>query len=505
MLRPSELILYPVTVARRRLSAVFDQPERTLLLGAILVLSSISAVTGAVLAGYFSVDMFSSLLFPPQDCWLNWDTRIGRHCFSDYPNVVDMGLRPNPWEPYELRLPWYNYQQSNGSGYPAAAMLPQLLFGLIGKWLNAPRLGLFTYLLVLASAVFSPAMWAARGARGLQRVVVSVALGAAAIPAWTVIDKGNSVGFIVPIALVFLVGLFRQRWGLVTAMVILAACVKPQFAVLCIALLAARQWRWGGVAIAGTLTANLAAYLIWPRDFPKTIILSIHNVLGYGGSIGDLIGPYNVSFQRGIFLIPDMVSLTMRSGSAAGARSIIGYVVLISIVVCVLALGRRIDSVMVGVLLLTAAALFPALEYKTYLVFALPIAALVARNPNGPADTGIFDQSVANGDPRRIVGVSICIAAALSIAPIALPGTTIAMPIAAQLGALGVMGTTPIVFTTAWLVPLAWLSACGVIVLSYMRRPVSAALGVSLHGAGAERTPIPAAGVVGPKTSPIEA
>src|SRR5262249_22599064 len=109
------------------------------------------------------------------------------------------------------------------------------------------------------------------GARGLERLVVFVALGAAAIPAWMTIDRGNSVGFVVPIALVFLVALCRRRWGLVAIMVVLAALVKPQFAVLAVALFAARQWRLGGLAVAGGVISNLAAYLLWPRAFPKTI------------------------------------------------------------------------------------------------------------------------------------------------------------------------------------------------------------------------------------------
>ena len=73
--------------------------------------------------------------------------------------------------------------------------------------------------------------------------------GAAAIPAWAVIDRGNSVGFLAPIALVFLVSLCRQRWGLVTITVALAALLKPPFVLLAVVLFAARQWRWGGLAV----------------------------------------------------------------------------------------------------------------------------------------------------------------------------------------------------------------------------------------------------------------
>ena len=93
------------------------------------------------------------------------------------------------------------------------------------------------------------------------------------------VDRGNSTGFVVPIALVFLVALCRRRWGLVAVMVVLAALVNPQFAVLAVVLFAARQWRLGGLAVAGVVISNFAAYLLWPRDFPETIAQSIRNAL----------------------------------------------------------------------------------------------------------------------------------------------------------------------------------------------------------------------------------
>src|SRR6516165_4884687 len=56
-------------------------------------------------------------------------------------------------------------------------------------------------------------------------------------------------------------------WVAIT--VVLAAPVKPQFAVLGVALFAARQWRLGGIAVIGVVISDLAAYLLWPRDFQR--------------------------------------------------------------------------------------------------------------------------------------------------------------------------------------------------------------------------------------------
>jgi hypothetical protein len=465
-----------ITAARQQLLAVSRESERTLLLGSVLVGSAVSATIGFILTQYYSIDVLTSVFMAAKDCWIDWGMQMGTHCFSDYGVVLGVGMRPNPWEAYPLLFPWNNYQPIF-IGYPAAAMLPQLCFGVLGKWLHMPRLGFWGYELVLMGAVFTPAVWAARGARGLERVVVIVALGAAAIPAWAVIDRGNSAGFVVPIALVYLVALRRQRWALVAIMAILAALVKPQFALLAIALFAARRWRVGGITVVGIMTSNLVAYLLWPRDFPETVVQSAREALGISRAFAVVTGPYNTSFGKGIFFIPDRIKDAqwgyVSNGFLDATRSLIGYVVLVLVVVAVLALGRRISPAMVGIALLATGSLFPGLVLHYYLVFALPIAALAVRDPDGPPESGIFDRLTVLGDRRRVVGICVTVAAVLTIVHIPLPGPPMMSPLAGQLGVVGIVGYTPIVHTTAELAPLAWLIAGAAIIVSYARRPAS--------------------------------
>ncbi|BBY00463.1 glycosyltransferase family 87 protein [Mycobacterium seoulense] len=466
MNRPTQASRGVVSPIRERLLAVTRQSERTVMLGTVLVASTVSAATGYLLAQCFSVDVLSSLVALPEDCWGDWGTNIGRHCFSDYGMVVGAASRANPWERYPLLPP------NPGAliPYPAAGMMPHLLFGLPARWLGAPMLGLLAYLLALTIAVLSPAVWAARGACGLERAVVFVALGAAAIPAWFVIDRGNSAGFAVPIALVFLVALRRRRWRLVAIMVILAAVVKPQFALLAVVLFAARQWRLGGLALGGIVVSNLAAFLLWPRDFPATIGQWIHNLLHADSSFSMLTDLRNVSFGHSLLLVPDTVKLYQAGGKIpdgflAGPRSLIGYAILVAVLLSVLAMGRRIPPVMVGILLLATATLFPPMVISYYLVFVLPVAALVVRDPDGPAGAGLFDRLATQASRRRAVGMCVSVATALSIAQIAVPGPISHPDINGQPTSHGVVGTT--VFLTG----LLWLIACAVIIASYLRRP----------------------------------
>jgi len=491
---PVELLRGAQSTVKGQVAAVAGQSERTILLGTVLILTAVSAVTGFVLAQYLSIDVLSSLVFVPDDCYINWDTKWGRHCFSDYTMVVSFGLRPDPWDAYPVYLSsglTYGY-----SNYPAAGMVPQVMFGLLGKWLGAPRLGLIGYQLVLTIAVLTPAVWAARGARGLEKIVVFLALGVVAIPAWMVVDRGNSAGFVVPVALAFLVALCRRRWGLVVVMVILAALVKPQFAVLGAVLFAARQWRWAGIAVGGVIASNLAAYALWPRDFPQTIMRSIQYTFGYGNASGGgtggggggggsgsgdatfkaLTANLNVSFGKALLLIPDSIKSgasggKLPDGFLGGPRSVLGYAVLLVVVVSVLVLGRRIPAVLAGILLLATASLSPALSQPYYLVFVLPVAAVLVRDPDGPPGTGIFDRFSVDGDRRRAVGVCLSLAVALCIAQIALPSPPIQVgDITGQFGTTGSL-TRSVVVTTVFLAPILWLVTCAAILVSYARRP----------------------------------
>ena len=84
MKRPVEVLRAAASGVRSQLSAVASQSERALLLGTVLLVSAVSAVVAYVLTQYYSVDVLSSLVSNPEDCILNWDPHIGRHCFSDY-------------------------------------------------------------------------------------------------------------------------------------------------------------------------------------------------------------------------------------------------------------------------------------------------------------------------------------------------------------------------------------------------------------------------------------
>ncbi|MBJ7341130.1 MAG: DUF2029 domain-containing protein [Mycolicibacterium sp.] len=457
-----------VAAIRRQVWSVAGQSERTLLLGTCLLAFTFSGAVSYVLAQYYSIDVLSSVYAQPQDCIAPWGMGIGgRHCFGDYPIIGSLTQRSNPWDPVWLPLGGPPYRPLRNE-YPAAAMTPHLLFWTLGNWFGSPQLGLLIALIVLTVAVLTPAVWAVRGARGVERVVVFMVCGAVAFPAWLVVDRGNSVGLLAPISLGFLLALSKRRWRVVAVVVMLGALVKPQFAVLVVVLFMARHWRLGALTVAGVLVTNIAAYLLWPNDFPGTIGQSIHNVLGYT-AWGQIWSWDNVSFAGGLMFAGRTLARAVGvHGEAMNFLNhpglVVGYVILAVFVGSLVALGRRMDPVMAGIVLLATASLFPPLSYSYYLVFALPVAALVVRHPDGPPNSGMFDRLVTLGDQRRAVGICTILSVAISIVGIPMPYRS--------LHAVTLAGSTiQVVPTAAILAPLAWLITCSAIIVSYARRP----------------------------------
>lgn len=425
--------------------------HRHALLGGLLLLSALSAVSSFVLTQYYELDPFTSLTFLAADGWCEPGRGAGQHCFGDYALSADFASQANPWEE---RL-GYRFN------YTAAGLLVIRAFAVLGEWFGDPRVGLFLYLGALAVALLAPAVWAARRGPGLERIVIIVSCGLLATPVWMAIDRGNSVGLIVPLALFSLIAVARRRWWLVAVLTAAGALIKPQFAVLVVVLFVARKWRLGLLGIGMIAASNLLAFLFWPTDFPGTIAQALSNTLQYGATSSLATDyPVNVSLPRGLFQLLDGVTAIPLQGTAVDrGQGLIGYGILLAVVAAVVVLARRITPVMAAIVLLVVAALFAATSYSYYLVVALPIAAVCLRHPESAERGGLFD--VGSAARRPVAGALVVVALVLSIAQVPLP-FVIPTPVAEG-----------IVLTSAAFVPVAWALALGAILLSYALRPDS--------------------------------
>ena len=369
-----------------------------------------------------------------------------------------------------------------GSYYPAAAMLPQMIFGLPGCMAARPAAGIVRLSacaddrgLYSRSVGGSGRTWSGTGGgfRSVRRSGHSGVDGSRSGQLGGVVSAGRSgfSGGVVPTA----VGSRHDHGGAGNAdktTVRCAGCSVVRGPAMADGRRRGR--RRGDRPVLPRIYCGRATFR--PQSHNRST-----STLSYG-SLPMAFGFRNVSFGRALLLIPDGVKVYQTGGKIpdgflAGPRSLAGYAVLVIIVISVLALGRRIPPVMTGIMLLASASLFPAVVFHYYLVFVLPVAALIVRNPDGPLGAGIFDQLATHGGRRRAVGICVSLAVALSIAQVAVPGRPVAEPVLGQIlgqpGVIGVVGTRPLVVSTVFLVPILWLIACAVIIVSYARRPAS--------------------------------
>jgi hypothetical protein len=434
-----------------------------LLFALVIVLAALSLLSGYVLIHYFNKDVLSSITYDSNDGWCLIGTEsIGTHCFGDYSSVVLSAAQQNPWIAVNGHV----------SNYPASGMLPQFLFGSIGALFGSHLVGLFAYLLVLTAALISPAIWASRGKTLTMRLLTVFLFGLFSAPALMTLERGNAIGFVVPALLAYLVALRRGNYTVVVIAIVLASLVKPQFALLVLALFILRKWRHAILAFSGVVAANLLAYLAWPRDFPETLWQSALAILRYGGgvSLADDF-PANVSLAKGMYWVEhwarklfgfsNLHSLTAQNAGMIGAA-----IVLIAMVI-LLILGRRLPSHVAGIVLLALTSLFVSTTWSYYLVFALPVAAIILRDPSNTELgrhrwRGVFDQALSSV-PKKIAVALTVLAVAATVAQVPLP-----------IGA-SIPGQPPVNFagsvvvhTTVDAVPVLWLIAAFAILVAWL-------------------------------------
>jgi hypothetical protein len=280
-------------------------------------------------------------------------------------------------------------------------------------------------------------------------------------PFLTTIDRANAVAFLVPPLLIFSVGFLRQKYMWVVVAVVLASCVKPQFALLMLAFIAVRQWKYLGIAAGATVLANLAAFPIVMGISMDTVRPWLGSMQGWASAIElQTVGSGNLSFAK---MLLDAVQLVV-PGADEG-NPIIGFIttrwlVLGVILIAATAgiffwLGRDLSRLSIVIWCMTVAAFIVSISYFYYGVFALVIGALLVADPSEPQileDGGVLDVEPAGSADTRS-GLRESAFAWMVIAATAI--TLFQLPVPVDM--LGVPGAQPysslsrIVITPAWI------------------------------------------------------
>ncbi len=345
-----------------------------------------------ILGSYYGQPITQALSYEVDD--LNCDTEVqgvGRHCFSDYqlPNIyLD---EPNLWEEMQ---------------YSPTALIPHILANETSK-IFGERVILVIYLTLLAGALMTPSFLVSKNVtRNSRRFIPMLLIGVATIPFIFTVDRGNSVGFVVPLLVVFAFRLREEPDWTVTAAIIGAAAIRPQFALLAIGLIAFGQLRQFATTAVGSVLINVAPFLLVRGNIKENITNWFANILDYQEySSFNKIYPVKLSIAQTLFNIFDVTNNQGGKEFVEQQTSMISIAALLTICVLVFTFRTKMSPPLAIVISLISPTLLTSSSFGYYSIFVLVIAARVC----------LFDDFNEHSTPWMWILVG---SIALSLAPL---------------------------------------------------------------------------------------
>lgn len=184
------------------------------------------------------------------------DRTVGIHYFGDFLQTFDWTYINNPWSDYPEFLASYP---------PMAVYLLKVLSPLPYFW----ALGIYLTCM-LVSAVFI--IWRlASSFAPVQRITLSAGLGLFSAPILMAFDRGNSVGFLVLLFGLFLIGIRDEiRWLAVLSLTLMAT-IKIYPLLLIFVLIRNKWWREVLATIFLGFTSTLVLFFVTPGNIFQTI------------------------------------------------------------------------------------------------------------------------------------------------------------------------------------------------------------------------------------------
>ena len=336
----------------------------------LLLIQGISIFLWWVAGSYMGFDVFASRSYWSSDELCNPSTQgLGVHCWSDYYALVMSLESGNP------------YFIGDGSTlYPAASLVPFMFFKWLTDLTGVLWIGLAAYLFTM-TALISYSVWVATNRQSFeQRVLIFSTLVLLSPPVLVMLDRGNSVGFLVPILIWLFASIRDHKSSQTVFSLALLSVIKPHYGVLALAFVLAGRRREGSTALGLGLTLNVLPFLVfWPREFPNNIYFWATTFFGYQ-EYGSVTGfwPQNISFSQSIYIF--FYSLHVATGGQLQtALSLIesrqglwGFLVLLLVMALIFTLRKKLTIIQVSIIVVSAITMTSAISYYYYAVVAIP-------------------------------------------------------------------------------------------------------------------------------------
>ena len=335
-----------------------------------------SYILNIYMSSYFGIKLTESLIFNVDDGWCNLETQgVGIHCFGDFFAFMQFDFA-NPWT-------------HSVTAYPPASLLFFKALKALYLITASSNLVLYLYLAVLIAALSFPIFHLYYTKRVKSKKVCLLLLLAifSLSPALMVIDRGNNIGFSIPLIYLALMNAIRGRDKHFLILTSILCLWKPQLGILAVFFIFSGKYKlFAQWAILTTLSYVIAFSAFGFTNTFQNIQNFIKNLIGYQGYV-ILPGyfPSNFSFANFIAVVINIPrhlfhnsNLNLESKLSINSISMLSaFFLLFSL--CLIFYRRRIFSKLEILTLLTILSfLTPAVTFSYYLSVLLPLVTIIA-------------------------------------------------------------------------------------------------------------------------------
>jgi hypothetical protein len=361
----------------------------------LLPIQGISILYWWIAGSYLGLDTYSSRSFPSVDGWCEASSEgLGSHCWGDYYYVIFLLFsQPNPWLEY-------------ANPYPAAALIPFLTTNLLGSVIGAAHAGLLIYLGSMTLLIGWGVWVGTKGMSMESRITLFSTVTFFSPPLIHALDRGNNVGFIIPLLVWFFSSLIRHSSNQGVLSIVLLTVIKPHFAVLLFLYLLRGEFKtFAKGALLGGFIHVLAFLVVAGHRFPINIYDWFSRFISYQDYTSVANGwPQNISFAQGLYSFATLIPSQFQSESflkdLESQQGLIGPLVFFSILCLITVYRRALTDVQVAIILTSLVAMTSNTSWYYYAIFSIPallaVTQMSKRTAAGTSKAKIEDNSVSN-------------------------------------------------------------------------------------------------------------
>ena len=330
----------------------------------LLPIQGLSLIYWWIAGSYLGVDIYASRSFSSQDGWCTLEYQgLGSHCWGDYY--------------YSLILGFSLSDPSNNAG-PAASFIPFMITSVLGTIIGFGHAGLIIF---LGSMTFLIGWSVWVGTKGMQlepRLILFTTITLFSPPVIATLDRGNSVGFIVPLLVWLYWALRNQSDSQGMLAIVLLTVVKPHFAVLLALFLIRGNIKAfiKGALLGGSI--HVLAYLVIAGDrFPTNMYEWLVGLNTYQDYTSVRSGwPQNISFSQSVYSFASFFRGEQNSNAVLDWTStyqgVIGSLILLTVLLAVSIFRNFLSDVQVAIILTSLIVMTSSTSFYYYSIFAIP-------------------------------------------------------------------------------------------------------------------------------------